>query len=173
MAHIAFIGLGVMGYPIAGHLAAAGHDVTVYNRTQARVQQWLAQHKGSGATTPRGAAGGAEFVFACVGQDADLREVCLGADGAFAGMDAGTIFVDHTTVSASVTRELHALAAARDIAFIDAPVSGGQAGAENGALSVMCGGDAAPFERAAPVIAAYARICRLIGVSGAGQITKM
>lgn len=173
MTDVAFIGLGVMGYPIAGHLAAAGHRVTVYNRTSARTQQWLAQHKGRGADTPREAAGNAAFVFACVGQDADLREVCLGEDGAFAGMDAGAIFVDHTTVSARVTRELHGLAAARDIAFVDAPVSGGQAGAENGVLSVMCGGEAAPFEAATPLIGAYARICRLIGGAGAGQITKM
>jgi 3-hydroxyisobutyrate dehydrogenase len=162
-----------MGYPMAGHLQAGGHDVMVYNRTAAKAEKWVAQHGAKSAASPRAAASGADMVFACVGNDADLRQICLGDDGAFAGMGAGTVFVDHTTVSASVTRELFDVAAGRKIAFVDAPVSGGQAGAENGALSVMCGGDADAFGRAAPVIAAYARICKLIGPSGAGQLTKM
>ncbi|MDK3072856.1 NAD(P)-dependent oxidoreductase [Sedimentitalea sp. JM2-8] len=173
MAKLAFLGLGVMGYPMAGHLQAAGHDVTVYNRSAARAEAWVEQHGGKRADTPKAAAEGAEFVMACVGNDDDLRSVCLGEDGAFAGMESGSVFVDHTTVSAKVTRELHAAAAARGAGFVDAPISGGQAGAENGALSVMCGGDAETFARAEPVIAAYARICRRIGDSGAGQMTKM
>lgn len=173
MAKLAFLGLGVMGYPMAGHLQAAGHEVTVYNRTAAKGETWVKQHGGASAATPREAAAGADFVLACVGNDDDLRSVCLGDDGAFAGMGAGTVFVDHTTVSAKVTRELNGAAAAGDIAFVDAPISGGQAGAENGALSVMCGGDQGAFDRAAPVIDAYARICRRIGDSGAGQMTKM
>ncbi|MFW8634622.1 NAD(P)-dependent oxidoreductase [Cribrihabitans pelagius] len=173
MAKLAFLGLGVMGYPMAGHLAAAGHEVTVYNRTEAKARKWVGEHKGGFAATPRAAASGAEMVMACVGNDDDLRAVCLGPDGAFAGMAGGSTFVDHTTVSAKVTRELHAAAAERGIAFVDAPVSGGQAGAENGVLSVMCGGDAAAFEAAEPVIGAYARICRRLGESGAGQLAKM
>ena len=173
MAKVAFLGLGVMGFPMAGHLAAAGHAVTVYNRTAARSAAWAEAHGGSAAPTPREAAAGAEFVMACVGNDDDLRSVCLGPDGAFAGMTAGAVFVDHTTVSAKVTRELHAAAAELGVAFVDAPISGGQAGAENGQLSVMCGGDAAAFEKAAPVIDAYAKICRRLGESGAGQLTKM
>ncbi|MFT4961601.1 MAG: 3-hydroxyisobutyrate dehydrogenase [Paracoccaceae bacterium] len=173
MAKLAFLGLGVMGYPMAGHLRAAGHDVTVFNRTAAKAEAWAKEHGGSSAVTPREAAAGADFVLCCVGNDDDLRSVCLGDNGAFAGMGAGTVFVDHTTVSAKVTRELNAAAASADIAFVDAPISGGQAGAENGALSVMCGGDQAAFDRAAPVIDAYARICRRIGDSGAGQMTKM
>lgn len=173
MAKLAFLGLGVMGYPMAGHLQAGGHEVTVYNRTAAKAEAWVDQHGGALALTPRAAAAGAEFVLACVGNDDDLRAVCLGEDGALAGMRAGSVFVDHTTVSARVTRELFAAADSRQVSFVDAPVSGGQAGAENGALSVMCGGDQAAYARAEPVIAAYARICRRIGDSGAGQMTKM
>jgi len=173
MAKIAFLGLGVMGYPMAGHLKSAGHDVSVYNRTTAKAEAWAQAHDASFAATPREAVEGAEFVMSCVGNDDDLRAVCLGADGAFAGMTAGSVFVDHTTVSAKVTRELYAAAGESGISFVDAPISGGQAGAENGVLSVMCGGDVAAFERAEPVIGAYARICRRIGDSGAGQMTKM
>jgi len=173
MAKVAFLGLGVMGYPMAGHLKAAGHDVTVYNRTTAKSEKWAEQHGGSYATTPREAAKGAEFVMACVGNDDDLRSVTLGDDGAFAGMSAGAIFVDHTTVSAKVTDELYAAAKAMGLSFVDAPISGGQAGAENGVLSIMCGGDQAAFDAAEPVMDAYSRICRRIGDSGAGQKTKM
>jgi 3-hydroxyisobutyrate dehydrogenase len=173
MAKVAFLGLGVMGYPMAGHLQAAGHDVTVYNRTAAKAEAWAAKHGGAAAATPALAAQGAEFVFCCVGNDNDLRSVCLGDNGAFAGMDTGAIFVDHTTVSAAVTRELFAASHDKGIAFVDAPVSGGQAGAENGALSVMCGGEQSAYDKAEPVIAAYARICKRIGDSGAGQLTKM
>lgn len=173
MTKLAFLGLGVMGYPMAGHLQAAGHEVTVYNRTTAKAEAWAKQHGGGFGATPRTAAEGAEFVLACVGNDDDLRSVCLGEDGAFAGMAAGTVFVDHTTVSAAVTRELYAAADAGQISFVDAPISGGQAGAENGALSVMCGGDQGAYDRAGPIIDAYARICRRIGDSGAGQMTKM
>lgn len=173
MAKVAFLGLGVMGYPMAGHLQAAGHDVTVYNRTAAKAEKWVSQHGGQMATTPRGAAEGAEFVMACVGNDDDLRMVCTGEDGAFGGMAEGSVFVDHTTVSAKVTRELYAAAKARGISFVDAPISGGQAGAENGVLSIMCGGDQAAYDRAEPVMQVYAKICRRIGDSGAGQMTKM
>ena len=173
MAKVAFLGLGVMGFPMAGHLAAAGHDVTVYNRSPAKAGAWVARHGGAAAATPREAAQGAEFVMACVGNDDDLRSICLGADGAFGGMAAGTVFVDHTTVSARVTRELAEIAAAAGLGFVDGPVSGGQAGAENGQLSVMCGGAQGDFDRAAPVIDAYAKICRLMGPVGAGQTTKM
>ncbi|TAG08961.1 MAG: NAD(P)-dependent oxidoreductase [Rhodobacterales bacterium] len=173
MAKVAFLGLGVMGFPMAGHLVAKGHEVTVYNRSPAKAQAWVAQHKGKSAATPREAAKGAEFVMACVGNDDDLRSVCTGPDGAFIGMTPGSVFVDHTTVSAKITRRLAAQAATSGIAFVDAPVSGGQAGAENGQLSIMCGGDPADYARAEPVMAAYARICRLIGASGAGQLAKM
>ena len=173
MAKVAFLGLGVMGYPMAGHLKAAGHDVTVYNRTTAKSEKWAEQHGGSYATTPREAAKGADFVMACVGNDDDLRSVTLGDDGAFAGMSGGAIFVDHTTVSAKVTDELYAAAKAMGLSFVDAPISGGQAGAENGVLSIMCGGDQAAFDAAEPVMDAYFRICRRIGDSGAGQKTKM
>lgn len=173
MAKIAFLGLGVMGYPMAGHLQAAGHEVTVYNRTTAKAEAWAAEHGGGFAKTPREAAEGAEFVMACVGNDDDLRSVCLGEDGAFAGLAEGSVFVDHTTVSAKVTRELYAAGREQGIAFVDAPISGGQAGAEGGVLSVMCGGDADAYARAEPVMDAYARICRRIGESGAGQMTKM
>ena len=173
MAKVAFLGLGVMGFPMAGHLVAKGHDVTVYNRTFAKAQQWTQKHKGKAAKTPREAAEGNDIVFCCVGNDDDLRSVVLGADGGLAGMKAGTIFVDHTTASAKVARELYAAAKQQDIAFIDAPVSGGQAGAENGVLTVMCGGDQAPFDKAKPVIDSFARACVLIGPPGAGQLTKM
>ena len=174
MAKVAFLGLGVMGYPMAGHLASkGGHSVTVYNRSPQRAAKWVAQHGGASAATPAAAAQGQDIVFACVGNDDDLRSVTLGEAGAFAGMAKGTVFVDHTTASATVARELHALAATKGIGFIDAPVSGGQAGAENGQLTVMCGGVAAAYERAAPVIAAFAKACRLMGPSGAGQLTKM
>ncbi|WP_370300825.1 NAD(P)-dependent oxidoreductase [Pseudooceanicola sp.] len=173
MAKLAFLGLGVMGYPMAGHLQKAGHTVTVYNRTATKAQSWAEEHGGATAATPREAATGADFVMSCVGNDDDLRSVCLGEDGAFAGMGSGSVFVDHTTVSAKVTRELYAAADAKQISFVDAPISGGQAGAENGALSVMCGGDEGAYARAEPIIAAYAKICRRLGDSGAGQLTKM
>ncbi|MFO1139647.1 MAG: NAD(P)-dependent oxidoreductase [Paracoccus sp. (in: a-proteobacteria)] len=173
MARVAFLGLGVMGFPMAGHLAAAGHEVTVWNRTAAKAEAWVARHKGRAAASAREAAGRADLVMACVGNDDDLRQVCLGGDGAFAGMGAGAIFVDHTTVSAMVTRELAAIAADMGLGFVDAPVSGGQAGAENGQLSIMCGGAPDAYAAAEPVMAAYARICRLMGPSGAGQLTKM
>ncbi|AWB48526.1 oxidoreductase [Gemmobacter aquarius] len=173
MAKLAFLGLGVMGGPMARHLAAKGHEVTVYNRTAARAEAWVAAHGGQMAATPRDAAAGADVVLACVGNDDDLRSVCTGPDGAFAGMAAGTLFVDHTTVSAQVTRELAGVAAGLGIGFVDAPVSGGQAGAENGALSVMCGGTGTDYARAEAVIAAYARVCKRLGESGAGQIAKM
>ena len=174
MSEIAFLGLGVMGSPMAGHLAKrGGHSVVVYNRTASRAAAWVAQHGGASAPTPREAAAGRDFVFACVGNDDDLRQVTLGPDGAFAGMKSGAIFIDHTTASADVARELHAAAKAKGLGFIDAPVSGGQAGAENGVLTVMCGGDAAHYDVAEPVIAAFARSCRRMGESGAGQLTKM
>jgi 3-hydroxyisobutyrate dehydrogenase len=158
---------------MAGHLAAAGHDVCVYNRTAAKAEKWAAEHGGRHAPTPRAAAEGAEFVMACVGNDDDLRSVCLGEDGAFAGMAQGAVFVDHTTVSARVTRELYAAAQEGGFGFVDAPVSGGQAGAENGQLSIMCGGDEAQYAAAEPVMNTYAKLCRRIGESGAGQMTKM
>ncbi|MGN6683994.1 MAG: NAD(P)-dependent oxidoreductase [Devosia sp.] len=173
MVKVAFLGLGVMGFPMARHLKAKGHEVTVYNRTAARAEAWVAANGGRAAPTPRAAAGGQDIVFACVGNDDDLRSVTLGPDGAFAGMGRGTIFVDHTTASASVARELHATAAAADFAFLDAPVSGGQAGAENGQLTVMVGGDQPAFARAEPVIGSYARGCRLLGPAGSGQLAKM
>ncbi|MFC7705140.1 NAD(P)-dependent oxidoreductase [Plastorhodobacter daqingensis] len=173
MAKVAFLGLGVMGFPMAGHLVRAGHSVTVYNRSPAKAEAWVAAYGGTRADTPALAAEGAEFVMTCVGNDDDLRAVCCGTEGAFAGMAAGAILVDHTTVSARVTRELQAEATAAGLGFVDAPVSGGQAGAENGVLSVMCGGDAEDYARAEPVIAAYARICRRLGDSGAGQLAKM
>ena len=173
MAKVAFLGLGVMGFPMAGHLAAKGHEVTVYNRTAAKADAWVARHKGRAAATPRDAATGAEFVMACVGNDDDLAQVATGPDGAFSGMAKGAVFVDHTTVSAQITRKLATEAAALDLHFVDAPVSGGQAGAENGQLSIMCGGTPEDYARAEPVMAAYARICRLIGDSGAGQLAKM
>ena len=173
MTKITFLGLGVMGYPMAGHLAGAGHEVTVYNRTAAKAGAWTSKHGGATGATPAEAAQGAEMVMACVGNDDDLRSVCLGPDGAFATMAEGSIFVDHTTVSAAVTRELYEAALVKGIAFVDAPVSGGQAGAENGQLSIMCGGDQADFDRAEPVMALYSKLCRRIGESGAGQMAKM
>ena len=173
MAKLAFLGLGVMGGPMAGHLQKAGHEVTVYNRTGEKARQWAETYGGKMAQTPREAAKGADFVMSCVGNDDDLRAVTLGDDGAFAGMTSGAIFVDHTTVSAAVTRELYAAADAAQISFIDAPISGGQAGAENGQLSIMCGGDQGAFDRALPVMEVYSKICRRLGDSGAGQMTKM
>jgi 3-hydroxyisobutyrate dehydrogenase len=174
MAKVAFVGLGVMGYPMAGHLKIkGGHEITVYNRTAAKADKWVAQFGGKSAPTPQAAADGQDFVMACVGNDNDLREVMLGKDGVFAGVRKGAIVVDHTTASAEIARELHTEAKARGFDFIDAPVSGGQAGAENGVLTVMCGGDAEPFARAEKVIAAYARACNLMGKPGSGQLAKM
>jgi len=173
MVKAAFIGLGVMGYPMARHLQAKGHTVTVYNRTAAKAARWVAEHGGVSASTPREAADGQDIVFACVGNDDDLREVAIGPEGAFPAMAPGAIFVDHTTASAGVARQLAAAAAAAGFAFLDAPVSGGQAGAENGQLTVMVGGDAAAYARAEPVIASFARACRLLGPSGSGQLAKM
>ena len=174
MAKVAFLGLGVMGYPMAGHLRNKGkHDVTVYNRTAAKAEKWVAQYGGKSAPTPRAAAEGQDFVMACVGNDNDLREITLGSDGAFAGMGRGKVFVDHTTASAEIARELYAAARKGGFDFIDAPVSGGQAGAENGVLTVMCGGDNEPFGRVEKVIASYARACNLMGVSSSGQLAKM
>ncbi|KZB70370.1 MULTISPECIES: NAD(P)-dependent oxidoreductase [Thalassospira] len=173
MAKCAFIGLGVMGYPMAGHLQKAGHDVTVYNRTAAKADKWVSEFGGSSAPTPAEAAKGAEFVFSCVGNDDDLRSVMLSDGGMFAGMDKGSVLIDNTTASADVARELYAAAKDMGISFIDAPVSGGQAGAENGVLTVMCGGDQDAFDRAAPIIDAFAKSCKLMGESGAGQLTKM
>ena len=173
MAKLAFLGLGVMGAPMAGHLQKAGHDVTVYNRTESKAQDWVRTYGGAMAKTPREAAKDAEFVMSCVGNDDDLRSVCLGDEGAFGAMTAGAIFVDHTTVSAAVTRELYAAANDAQVSFVDAPISGGQAGAENGQLSVMCGGDEGAFDRALPIMEVYSKICRRIGDSGAGQMTKM
>lgn len=173
MAKLAFLGLGVMGAPMAAHLQKAGHEVTVFNRTGEKAHAWVDANGGSAAATPREAARDADFVMACVGNDDDLRAVCLGDDGAFAGMTSGSVFVDHTTVSAAVTRELYAAADAAQISFVDAPISGGQAGAEKGQLSIMCGGDQGAFDRALPVMEVYSKICRRIGDSGAGQMTKM
>jgi len=173
MANVAWIGLGVMGYPMAGHLKAGGHDVTVYNRSAARAAKWLKQHGGKRAKTPREAAKGAEFVFCCVGNDDDLRSVVLGKDGAFAGMGKGTVFVDNTTASADVARELAAVARRQGFGFIDAPVSGGQAGAEGGKLTVMCGGAAKDFKRVLPAIDCFAQSAVLLGKTGSGQLTKM
>ena len=169
----AFLGLGVMGHPMAGHLARAGHATTVYNRTAAKAAAWVAAYGGASAPTPREAAAGADIVFACVGNDDDLRAVTLGPDGAFAGMQPGAVFVDHTTASAEVARQLHREALARGLHFIDAPVSGGQAGAVNGALTVMCGGDETPFTAMRPVALSFARAVTRVGPSGAGQLAKM
>jgi 3-hydroxyisobutyrate dehydrogenase len=174
MAKVAFLGLGVMGFPMAGHLVSkGGHEVTVYNRTAAKSKSWANKFGGRAASTPKAAAEGQDFVMACVGNDDDLRAVTTGDDGAFGGMKSGAIFVDHTTASAEVARELNAEAGKRGFKFIDAPVSGGQAGAENGALTVMCGGEDADYKRAEPVIAAYAKMCKLLGPVGSGQLTKM
>jgi 3-hydroxyisobutyrate dehydrogenase-like beta-hydroxyacid dehydrogenase len=171
--NVAFIGLGVMGYPMAGHLAAAGHRVTVYNRTPARAAQWVAQHGGASAATPAAAAAGAELVMMCVGNDDDVRAVALGAEGALSSVRKGAVLVDHTTASAEVAREVHAAAAAKGVGFLDAPVSGGQAGAENGKLTIMCGGAGSDFARASPVVSCYARAVTLLGGPGSGQLTKM
>ncbi|MGO4572758.1 NAD(P)-dependent oxidoreductase [Microvirga sp. 2TAF3] len=173
MTKVSFIGLGVMGYPMARHLKAKGHEVTVYNRTASKADQWVSENGGRAARTPREAAEGQDFVFACVGNDDDLRQITLGPDGAFNGLRPGTIFVDHTTASAEVARELYEEAKKKGASFIDAPVSGGQAGAENGVLTVMCGGDADAYAKAEPVIMSFARACRLMGPAGAGQLTKM
>ena len=173
MVKAAFLGLGVMGFPMARHLKAKGHEVTVYNRTAAKAEKWVADTGGKSAPTPREAAAGQDIVLACVGNDDDLRQVTLGPDGAFAGMRKGAVFVDHTTASAHVARELSAKAQEQGFAFLDAPVSGGQAGAENGQLTVMVGGEQAAFDIAAPVIQSFARACRLLGPSGAGQLAKM
>ena len=174
MAKVAFLGLGVMGYPMAGHLKTkGGHELTVYNRTAAKAQEWVKEFGGRAAATPKEAAAGQDFVMMCVGNDNDVREVALGQNGAYAGVTRGAVFVDHTTASAEIARELYAEAKKRGFDFVDAPVSGGQAGAQNGVLTVMCGGDAEPYGRAEKVIAAYARMCKLIGPSGAGQLTKM
>jgi 3-hydroxyisobutyrate dehydrogenase-like beta-hydroxyacid dehydrogenase len=170
---VAFLGLGVMGFPMAGHLATAGHEVTVYNRTASRAEAWVAKHGGRHASTPAAAAKGNEFVFACVGNDEDLRSIVYGENGALAGMGEGATFIDHTTASAEVAREVAAAAAKRKVGFLDAPVSGGQAGAENGKLTVMVGGEPAAFDRAKPVIDAYARACVLMGPAGSGQLSKM
>jgi 3-hydroxyisobutyrate dehydrogenase len=170
---VAFLGLGVMGFPMAGHLAAAGHDVTIYNRSPARSKAWLEAHSGTAADTPAQAAAQAQIVFACVGNDDDVREVVLGDQGAFDGMAADAIFVDHTTASATLARELHAIAAQRGFRFLDAPVSGGQAGAENGQLAVMLGGDATVFAEVEPVIGCYSKVATLIGGPGSGQLCKM
>ncbi|OGB37411.1 MAG: oxidoreductase [Burkholderiales bacterium RIFCSPLOWO2_02_FULL_66_35] len=170
---VAFLGLGVMGFPMAGHLARAGHSVTVYNRSPAKAQAWVAEFGGSAKATPREAATGADIVFSCVGNDDDLRAVTLGADGAFVGMAPGAVLVDHTTASADVARELYGAAKNLGLAFVDAPVSGGQAGAQNGLLTVMCGGDAAAFEKAQPAAMAFSRAFTLLGTSGAGQLAKM
>jgi len=173
MTKVAFLGLGVMGFPMAGYLAKNGHEVTVCNRTRAKAEAWVAKHGGKTADTPKAAVQGASIVFSCVGDDPDLRAITVGANGAFEGMAAGSIFVDHTTASANLARELYTTAAKKGIHFIDAPVSGGQAGAENGTLTVMCGGEAGPFEIAKPVIAHFAKAVTLLGPAGAGQLTKM
>lgn len=170
---VTFLGLGVMGFPMAGHLKRNGHDVTVYNRSSAKAAKWVETHGGSSAVTPALAAKGAEIVFACVGNDDDLRSVVFGDDGAFAGMGKGALFVDHTTASAEVAREIDAAASKAGFGFLDAPVSGGQAGAENGKLTVMVGGAQNDFDRARPVIDSYARACELMGPAGAGQLAKM
>ncbi len=173
MAKVAFLGLGVMGYPMARHLKAKGNEVTVYNRTTAKADKWVSENGGKAARTPREAAMGQEIVFACVGNDDDLRQVTLGPEGAFAGTPKGAVFVDHTTASAEVARELYDAAKEKGVGFVDAPVSGGQAGAENGVLTVMCGGDADIYARAEPAIMSFARACRLMGGPGSGQLTKM
>jgi 3-hydroxyisobutyrate dehydrogenase len=173
MAKCAFIGLGIMGYPMAGHLQAKGHEVTVYNRTAAKAEQWAGQYRGRHAPSPREAAAGAEVVFMCVGNDDDIRSVAYGEQGALAGLGRGSVLVDHTTASADIARELESEARRQEKQFVDAPVSGGQAGAENGTLTIMCGGEPAAFERAEPVMAAYGRAVTLMGPAGAGQLTKM
>ena len=173
MAKVAFIGLGVMGFPMAGHLVAKGHTVTVYNRNPARAAAWVAKHGNTSAPTPKQASQGVEIAFLCVGDDADVRNVVLGDDGMLAGVSKGAVIVDHTTASANVARELQAACAARGVGFVDAPVSGGQAGAENGQLTIMCGGTEADYAKAEPVMTGYAKACKRMGDSGAGQLTKM
>ncbi|MCI0466801.1 MAG: NAD(P)-dependent oxidoreductase [Beijerinckiaceae bacterium] len=173
MARVAFLGLGVMGYPMAGHLKMKGHEVTIYNRTPARAAKWVEEFGGRSAPVPSEAAQGQEFVFSCVGNDDDLRAVTIGAHGAFESLEKAAVFVDHTTASAEAARELHEAAKARGCGFVDAPVSGGQAGAETGALSVMCGGAPEDYARAEPIILSYAKACRLMGPAGSGQLTKM
>ena len=173
MAICAFLGLGVMGYPMAGHLVAAGHRVTVYNRTTAKAERWVTEHGGAMAATPAAAAEGAEYVFLCVGDDPDVLAMTTGADGVLETMGEGAVLVDHTTASAVIARNVYAVAAGQGVGFVDAPISGGQAGAENGVLTVMCGGDQADFDRVAPVIDAYSRACNLLGGPGSGQLTKM
>ena len=173
MSKVAFIGLGVMGYPMAGHLARAGHGVTVFNRTQSKAQSWTGEYGGAAASTPAAACEDAEFVFACVGRDEDVRAVTLNASGAFAGMRSGAILVDHTTTSAELSRELDAAASERGLAFLDAPVSGGQAGAENGKLAIMAGGGRQDYDRVLPLLECYGARIDLMGPAGAGQLTKM
>jgi 3-hydroxyisobutyrate dehydrogenase len=173
MSNLAFIGLGVMGFPMAGHLAMAGHNVTVYNRSAEKTKKWSSEYEGKIVATPADAAEGADFVFCCVGNDNDLREVTTGSNGAFSKMSQGSIFVDHTTVSAKVTKELFDVSYEMGFDFIDAPISGGQAGAENGMLSIMCGGSQQAFDKAKPILETYSKICKRIGESGAGQKTKM
>jgi 3-hydroxyisobutyrate dehydrogenase-like beta-hydroxyacid dehydrogenase len=173
MAKTAFVGLGVMGLPMAGHLAAKGHQVTVYNRSAGKAEAWCAEHRGAMARTPREAATGAEIVFSMVGDDPDLRAVAYGDDGILAGLGKGSVFIDHTTTSAEIARELAVAVAKRGASFIDAPVSGGEAGAVNGALTVMCGGDEAAFAKAEPVMKAYGKAVTLLGPAGSGQLTKM
>ena len=173
MAKVTFLGLGVMGFPMAGHLQRAGHDVTVYNRTYLKAENWVKKYGGQMAVSPSLAAAGADFVISCVGNDDDLRSVVLGDDGALGSMAKGSIYIDHTTVSAKVTAELHTLAAKKSVDFVDAPISGGQTGAENGVLSIMCGGETSAYDRAEQIMSVYARTCRRIGESGAGQKTKM
>ena len=173
MAKVAFIGLGVMGYPMAGHIARGGHDLTVYNRTASRADQWVAEFGGLSASTPKTAADGCDFVFTCVGNDDDLRSVTLGEDGAFHSMSGGSVFIDNTTASAEIARELSVFADKRGFGFLDAPVSGGQAGAENGVLTVMVGGKQSDFDKARPIIDCYARMVGLMGPAGSGQLTKM
>ncbi len=173
MAKVAFLGLGVMGYPMARHLKSKGHEVTVYNRTTEKAEKWVSENGGRLGKTPREAAEGQEIVFSCVGNDDDLRQVTIGPDGAFDGVGKGAIYIDHTTASAEVARELHARAKEKGFGFVDAPVSGGQAGAENGVLTVMCGGEPDAYARAEPVIMSFARACRLLGPVGSGQLTKM
>jgi 3-hydroxyisobutyrate dehydrogenase len=173
MAKVAFLGLGVMGYPMARHLKAKGHEVTVYNRTTSKAEKWVSENGGRVAKTPREAADGQEIVFACVGNDDDLRQITIGPDGAFEGVASGAVFVDHTTASAEVARELYEAAKGKGFGFVDAPVSGGQAGAENGVLTVMCGGDPDTFRKVEPAIMSFARACRLMGPAGSGQLTKM
>jgi len=173
MNNVAFIGLGVMGFPMAGHLAIAGHNVTVYNRSSDKAKKWMSEYKGKIAATPAEAAEGADFIMSCVGNDDDLREVTLGKDGAFSKIRKGSVFIDHTTVSTTVTKELFDTARQMEFDYIDAPISGGQAGAENGMLSIMCGGDQQAFDKAKSILEIYSKICKRIGESGAGQQTKM